>query len=71
MSPNASTYSQPSILRLNSVVAKTGLSRTSIYRLTEHGFPKPIKLGPNSVGWLASDIDEWIMARKVESMQIH
>jgi len=61
----------PQILRLPAVIERTGLSRTTIYRLTEHGFPKPIKLGPNSIGFLASDIDAWIMARKIESMQVH
>jgi hypothetical protein len=26
-------------------------------------FPRRIKLGPNSVGWLAEEIDEWIEDR--------
>lgn len=61
----------PQILRLPAVIERTGLSRTTIYRLTEHGFPKPIKIGPNAVGWLEEDISAYLMARKVESMQIH
>jgi prophage regulatory protein len=64
--------SLPRVIKLPAVVDQTSLSRTTIYRLISQGtFPAPIKLGPNSSGWLASDINEWIMARKVESMQIH
>ena len=29
-------------------------------------FPKPIQLGANSVGWIASEIDEWL-ARRIEA----
>jgi prophage regulatory protein len=52
------------ILRLPDVRARTGISRTRIYRLeAEKRFPSRIRLGPNSVGWLESEIDEWIAAR--------
>ena len=61
----------PRILRLPAVIERTGLSRTTIYRLTDHGFPKPIKIGPNAVGWLEEDISAYLMARKIESMQLH
>lgn len=70
MSTRSATPS-PKILRLPAVIERTGLSRTTIYRLTEHGFPKPIKIGPNAVGWLEEDVSAYLMARKVESMQIH
>jgi prophage regulatory protein len=46
------------------VKAQTGLSRSTIYQLMADGnFPKSIALGPRAVGWLASDIDDWIDAR--------
>ncbi len=52
------------ILRLPSVRARTGLSRSTIYlRIAEGTFPRPIALGPRAVGWLQSDIDEWIAAQ--------
>jgi predicted DNA-binding transcriptional regulator AlpA len=39
------------VLRLPDVIAKTGLSRTTIYnRISLNEFPKPIKLGPRAVG---------------------
>ncbi len=52
------------VLRRPRVEEKTGLSRSTIYLKIKKGeFPKPIPLGPRSVGWLSSEIDEWISAR--------
>jgi len=52
------------ILRTNAVVKATGLSRTTLWRLERRGdFPKRIRLGPNSRGWLQSEIQEWIESR--------
>jgi prophage regulatory protein len=49
------------ILRLSSIKAITGLSRSSIYlRIAEKRFPKPINLGGRAVGWLEYEIDAWI-----------
>ena len=55
-----------SILRLPAVKARTGLSRSTIYlRVSEGAFPKPVSLGGRAVGWVESDIDEWL-ARQIE-----
>lgn len=52
------------ILRLPQVIERTGLSRTTIYnRIADATFPKPIKLGERAVGWVDTEIDEWIQAR--------
>jgi len=49
------------ILRLPSVKARTGLSRSTIYlRIKEGAFPKPVKLGARAVGWLESEIGDWL-----------
>jgi len=49
------------ILRLPVVKARTGLSRSTIYlRIKEGTFPKPISLGARAVGWLESEIGEWL-----------
>jgi prophage regulatory protein len=49
------------ILRLPEVLARTGLSRTNVYRRVAAGtFPAPVALGPRAVGWRESDIIEWI-----------
>ena len=52
---------QSQIIRLKHVKAMTGLSRTTIYRfMSINEFPKQIKLGPKSSGWLIDEVDEWI-----------
>jgi prophage regulatory protein len=51
------------ILRRRQVESLTGLSRSTIYqRMSVGTFPRRISLGIRSVGWLASDVDEWIEA---------
>lgn len=50
-----------SILRRKQVEARTGLSRSTIYvRIKEGSFPEPINLGARAVGWLESEIEEWL-----------
>lgn len=50
-----------SILRLPSVTGRTGLSRSTIYqRMAENRFPKPVSLGARAVGWVESEIDDWL-----------
>jgi len=52
------------ILRLPTVLNRTGLSRSSIYlRISNGEFPKPISLGGRAVGWLESDINQWLADR--------
>lgn len=50
------------VFRLPDVMATTGLSRSSIYAFIKtKNFPKPLPLsGARAVGWLASEIEEWI-----------
>ena len=56
-----------SILRLPAVKARTGLSRSTIYlRVSGSDFPKPVSLGGRAVGWVESEIDEWI-GRQIEA----
>ena len=46
-----------SILRLPSVKANTGLSRSTIYlRIAQGEFTKPVSLGGRAVGWPASEV---------------
>ena len=49
------------LLRLKQVEEKTGLKRSQIYLyMKDDTFPRSIKIGPASVAWLESEIDEWI-----------
>ena len=55
------------ILRIAEVLETTGLGRSSLHRRVNDGtFPAPIRLGGDNsraVGWLQSEIDEWIATR--------
>jgi prophage regulatory protein len=52
------------IIRLNEVESKTGLSKSTIYlQIKEKQFPDSVNLGKRAVGWLVSDIEEWIDQR--------
>ncbi len=60
------------ILRLPTVKARTGLSRSTIYlRISEGTFPKPIKLGGvRAVGWIESEIDQWLSDQIAQSRRV-
>ena len=54
------------ILRRRQVEARTGLSRSTIYqRIKEGTFPAQVSLGAKAVGWIESDINDWL-ARQIE-----
>jgi len=51
------------ILRMRDVEKRTGFKRSNIYRLIKDGkFPKQVKLGPNSIGFVEQEIDDHLKA---------
>lgn len=59
------------ILRLKDVIDTTGLARSTIYKYVDEGsFPKPVPLGGRSVGWVDTEVHEWI-ADKIQSRDIN
>jgi len=56
-------------LRIAEVAKKLGVSRTTIWRWERQGYlPPKRQIGPNIVGWLESDIQEFASSRpKVRS----
>ncbi len=49
------------LLKMTEIAAILGVSRTTIYRWSERSdFPKKKQIGPNSVRWLQSEVEEWI-----------
>ena len=49
---------------LKTVVAKTGLSRSTLYAYVSIGlFPKQRRLGVRRIAWLASDVRAWMASR--------
>ncbi len=52
------------MLRAPEVMARTGLSRVTIWRRVKAGkFPAPYILGENSIGWTAQSIEDWLDSR--------
>lgn len=52
------------ILRQSAVVARVGVSPTTLWRWHRSGrFPAPVRLGANSVGWREADIEQWLASR--------
>ncbi len=52
---------QDRIIRLKSVLDRTGLSRSTIYRkIREGSFPAQVSICTNGAGWYESAINRWI-----------
>jgi prophage regulatory protein len=54
------------ILRLAEVQKATGYGKQAIYQKLakpDDDFPRPIKLGPRAIGFLASEIEAWQKTR--------
>ncbi|RUX42140.1 AlpA family transcriptional regulator [Mesorhizobium sp. M4A.F.Ca.ET.050.02.1.1] len=55
------------VLREPEATRYTGLPTSTMYdKILRGTFPKPIKLGAKSVGWLKTELDAWIEARIAE-----
>jgi prophage regulatory protein len=52
------------VLRISSVVERTGLARPTIYKLMANDkFPGNIKLTPRATAWVAEEVDRWVEDR--------
>ncbi len=52
------------ILRVREVVARTGLSRSTLWRLEQKGhFPARRQISAGAVGWLESDVENFLASR--------
>lgn len=52
------------VLRLAQVMDSTGLGRSTIYKYISEGkFPTPLQLSERCVGWLESEVQQWIQSR--------
>jgi len=56
------TIRQPDrIIRMKTILARTGLSRSTIYRKMAQGtFPAKLPISANGTGWHESEINRWI-----------
>ena len=52
------------ILRYGEVCRRTGISRTTIWRLERKGvFPLRRQLSSGAVGWIEAEVEAWIASR--------
>jgi prophage regulatory protein len=56
------------MLRIDQVLAVTGLSKTRFYVMQAQGhFPLRVQLSPRRVGWVEADVQAWLAARIASS----
>lgn len=56
------------LIRLRQVMARTGMSRSTMYAYIKEGrFPPPIAISDRCVAWVEADIDRWIGDRIASS----
>jgi len=49
------------ILRINTVLERTGLTRSTLYRKIERGeFPRQVKIAQRCAGWRESAVNDWL-----------
>ena len=54
----------PKLLRFPAVRERTGLSRSTIWRLERQGqFPQHHRISANAVAWVEEEVTSWIQAR--------
>ncbi|ECW8123091.1 AlpA family transcriptional regulator [Salmonella enterica subsp. diarizonae] len=57
-------------IRVPEVLRRVGFGRTKLYELIRQGrFPEQVKIGPRTVAFVESEIDEWIEATIRNSRQ--
>ena len=55
------------VLRFRTVRDRTGLSRSTIWRLERRGvFPQHRRISINAVGWIEDEVEAWIRSRSVQ-----
>jgi prophage regulatory protein len=49
------------LLRLPTVLDRTGLSRSTLYRKIQQGsFPSPVRIATRCTGWREAAVQDWI-----------
>lgn len=59
------------ILKFPTVKERVGLSSSTIYEMIARGeFPPPVKLGKRAVGWVESELDQWL-EKRIKEREAH
>jgi prophage regulatory protein len=53
------------LLRKPQVLERVGVSGSTLWRMQKRGqFPDSVQISPGTVGWFASDVEDWIVSRR-------
>ena len=64
LAPAAILVPPVKLLRFPAVRERTGLSRSTIWRLESRGeFPRHHRIAPNVVAWIEEEVSSWIQQR--------
>lgn len=67
-----SNASNRRVLRLPEVLLRTGRRRTSLLQAVQRGdFPRPIHIGQRAIGFIETEVEQWIAARIAERDAAH
>jgi len=59
------------IIRKPELFARVGLSDATIWRMEKSGkFPRRVRLGGKSVGWLSGEFEDWLNTRLENRVQL-
>lgn len=59
-------------LRINAVLDRTGLSRSTMYRKMQNGtFPRNVQISTRCAGWRESAIEAWLRNPMFYSIEDH
>ncbi len=48
-------------IRLSEVIKRTGISRSSIYRLVKkNNFPAPVRISEKTIAFIEREVNDWI-----------
>ena len=60
-------YSGNILIRLEAVRARTGLARSTLYKMISTGdFPAQIKITEKAVAWASNEVDQWITKKMTD-----
>jgi prophage regulatory protein len=66
IAPAPESVTPARLLRPRAVCERTGLSRSTLWRLERRGdFPPHRQISTNAVGWLEEEVNAWIRSRAI------
>lgn len=64
-------FQYTSMLRVDEVCRRTGLSRSQVHRLVDElNFPRPIRLSKRAVAWVEGEIEAWLQERIAATREV-